>query len=135
MEDASLPFLQQSEKNIRKSTTSQVSGHKVQDETQSPSCIGSHSTDHHKKEKSGTQSNIACTGASTSKSSETQSESQLETDGGDKSQNNDKDRKSSLLEKAPFINFGVDLEHWENPENIKAPVKNKYVLYLLTYLS
>lgn len=34
-------------------------------------------------------------------------------------------RRGSLLEKAPYVNFGVDLEHWECPEKIKAPVKNR----------
>lgn len=35
-------------------------------------------------------------------------------------------RKTSLLEKAPVVSFGVDLEHWEDPSKIRAPVKNRF---------
>lgn len=30
-------------------------------------------------------------------------------------------RKEKLLSSAPVISFGVDLEHWENPNKIEAP--------------
>lgn len=35
-------------------------------------------------------------------------------------------RKQKLLEKAPQVSFGIDLEHWECPDRIKVPVKVKY---------
>ena len=34
-------------------------------------------------------------------------------------------QKKGLLEKAPVIPFGVDLEHWENPDKIEAPLAVK----------
>ena len=33
--------------------------------------------------------------------------------------------KKDLLEKAPVIPFGKDLEHWENPDQIEAPLEVK----------
>ena len=33
--------------------------------------------------------------------------------------------KEALLEQAPVKSFGVDLEHWENPGNIEAPLQVK----------
>lgn len=35
-------------------------------------------------------------------------------------------RKEKLLSSAPVISFGVDLEHWENPNKIEAPQIIKY---------
>ncbi|XP_060573825.1 UV-stimulated scaffold protein A-like isoform X2 [Ruditapes philippinarum] len=118
MDDASLPFLHQSDRqvkhNIKQSSTSHTSVHKPRIETQSAK--GSSQ----KTEKSETQSSATCSQI------ETQSNNKLDSDNGDNSTDDGKDRKSSLLEKAPFINFGVDLEHWENPDEIKAPAKNRY---------
>ncbi|KAH3785415.1 UV-stimulated scaffold protein A-like [Dreissena polymorpha] len=36
------------------------------------------------------------------------------------------DRKQSLFKKAPIVPFGIDIEHWENSDQIKAPSKVKY---------
>ena len=33
--------------------------------------------------------------------------------------------KNDLLEKAPLVSFGKDLEHWENPDQIEAPLEVK----------
>ncbi|KAL4232287.1 hypothetical protein ACF0H5_009858 [Mactra antiquata] len=38
----------------------------------------------------------------------------------------DSERKQSLLDRAPVVPYGVDIEHWETPENITVPVKNKF---------
>lgn len=40
-----------------------------------------------------------------------------------RTQDGDNRTKESLLAKAPVVSFGVDLEHWENPDKITAPVK------------
>ncbi|WAR22389.1 UVSSA-like protein [Mya arenaria] len=37
-----------------------------------------------------------------------------------------KDKKKSLLEKAPVVAFGVDIEHWESPDKIKPAAKVRY---------
>jgi hypothetical protein len=36
-------------------------------------------------------------------------------------------RKEKLLSSAPVVSYGVDLEHWENPNDIKVPEIVKYV--------
>ena len=33
--------------------------------------------------------------------------------------------RDSLLKKAPVVAFGADLEYWENPDKLKAPIKVK----------
>lgn len=33
--------------------------------------------------------------------------------------------KKDLLEKAPVVPFGMDLEHWENPDKIEVPLQVK----------
>ncbi|CAC5393518.1 UVSSA [Mytilus coruscus] len=35
-------------------------------------------------------------------------------------------QKDKLLEKAPIVPYGVDLEHWENPDKMEAPLVVKY---------
>ena len=37
-------------------------------------------------------------------------------------------KKAKLLENAPVVPFGADLEHWENRDQIQAPLVVKYVL-------
>jgi len=35
-------------------------------------------------------------------------------------------KKRRLLEKAPLVNFGPDIEHWEDPSQIKPAAKVRY---------
>ena len=39
----------------------------------------------------------------------------------DKTTGDAADRKEKLLNSAPVVSFGVDLEHWESPDKIEAP--------------
>lgn len=43
-------------------------------------------------------------------------------------------RKEKLLSNAPVVSYGVDLEHWENPNDIKVPEIVKYVSLVIMYL-